>query len=228
MKALALGLLLLAGCSAKPAVTDAQQPLSAAEVSEALRDALGRSIARAVAYAAQPDGFYGDPGLRIELPPGTAKLQDRLRELGHAAQLDSAVLQLNRAAEQAAPRARQAFLKAITAMPIDDPFGVLNGGRDAATRLLREEAGDELYDEIEPAVRQALAATGAARAYADLAELYNGLPGVYDVDPDITAYLTAKTVDGLFVAMARQEGQIREIPAARATRLLRRVFGSLD
>jgi hypothetical protein len=225
---LALSLLLLVSCAEKQTVTDAYQPLSEAEVIEALRDALGRSIARAVAYAAMTDGFYANPGLGIDLPPGSEKMQDTLRKLGFGEQVDQAVLQMNRAAELAASRARQPFLKAITAMDIDDPFAVLNGGKDAATRLLMEEAGDELYAELEPVVADALDETGAARSYRDIAERYNGLPLVFDVDPDIAAYVTEKTLDGLFELMAQQEGQIRGIPAARSTRLMQRVFGSLD
>jgi len=225
---LALSLLLLMSCAAKQTVTDGYRPLTAAEVTEALRDALGRSIARSVAYAARTDGFYADPRLRIEFPPGTEKMQNTLRKLGMGEQIDLTVLQMNRAAELAASRARQPFLKAITAMDIDDPFDVLNGGKDAGTRLLREEAGDELWAELEPIVINALIETGAAQNYSDLAERYNGLPLVFDVDPDIAAYLSGKTVDGLLLLMAQQEGQIRSIPAARSTRLMRRVFGSLD
>jgi hypothetical protein len=201
---------------------------TAAEVTEALRDALGRSIARSIAYATTTDGFYGDPQIRVELPPGTEKMQNTLRKLGLGAQIDRTVLQINRAAELTASRARQPFLKAITAMDIDDPFEVLNGGQDAATRLLTEEAGDDLYAELEPIVASALNETGAAQNYRDLAERYGGLPLVFDVDPDIAAYVSEKTVDGLLVLMAQQEGQIRSISAARSTGLMRRVFGSLD
>jgi hypothetical protein len=225
---LALSLLLLVSCSAKQTVTDGYSPLTAAEVTEALRDALGRSIARGVAYAAVPGGFYDDPRLSIDFPPGTEKMQNTLGHLGLGAQIDRTVLQINRAAELTASRARQPFLKAITALDIDDPFEVLNGAQDAATRLLTEEAGDDLYAELEPIVANALIETGAAQNYSDLAERYSGLPLVFDVDPDIAAYVSEKTVDGLLVLMAQQEGQIRSIPAARSTRLMRRVFGSLD
>jgi len=225
---LALGLLLLVSCSAKQTVKDGYQPLTAAEVTEALRDVLGRSIARSVAFAAVSGGFYDDPRLRIEFPPGTEKMQNTLRKLGFGAQIDRTVLQMNRAAELTASRARQSFLKAITALDIDDPFDVLNGSKDAATRLLREESGDDLYAELEPFATNALIETGAAQSYRELAEYYNGLPLVFDVDADIAAYLSEKTAAGLFVLMAQQEGQIRSIPAARSTRLMKRVFGSLD
>jgi len=225
---LVLGLLLLVSCSAKQTVKDGYQPLTAAEVTEALRDALGRSIARSVAFAAVSGGFYDDPRLRIEFPPGTEKMQNALRKLGFGAQIDRTVLQMNRAAELTASRARQSFLKAITALDIDDPFDVLNGSKDAATRLLREESGDDLYAELEPFATNALIETGAAQSYRELAEHYNGLPLVFDVDADIAAYLSEKTAAGLFVLMAQQEGQIRSIPAARSTPLMKRVFGSLD
>ena len=67
MKAILLALLLVS-CSAKQSGPDGDSSLSSAEVTEALRDALGRSIARGAAYASITDGYYGDPRLRIELP----------------------------------------------------------------------------------------------------------------------------------------------------------------
>jgi len=49
-----------------------------------------------------------------------------------------------------------------------------------------------------------------------------------DVNPDRDQYATDKAVAGLFVLIAEEEANIRANPAARTTRLLQRVFGSLD
>jgi hypothetical protein len=51
---------------------------------------------------------------------------------------------------------------------------------------------------------------------------------VSDVDPDLEAYATDRAIAGLFVLIADEEASIRANPAARTTKLLRRVFGSLD
>jgi hypothetical protein len=54
------------------------------------------------------------------------------------------------------------------------------------------------------------------------------LPLTFKVDPDLAAYVTEKTIDGLFLLMVREEGYIRNLSSARSTRLMMRVFGSLD
>ena len=46
------------------------------------------------------------------------------------------------------------------------------------------------------------------------------------VNPDLEAYVTPKTVDGLFVLIDEEERKIRENPIARISELLRKVFGT--
>jgi hypothetical protein len=43
---------------------------------------------------------------------------------------------------------------------------------------------------------------------------------------DLDGYVTRKTLDGLFVMIAEEEGKIRENPLARSTDLLKKVFGA--
>lgn len=230
MKLLLPGLVMLAllGCSGIELQLPGSAPLTKAEVTQALKDALSRGIIRGVAVASRKNGFYGDPELRIELPDDVATMEKTLRKLGLGAQVDRAVLQLNRAAEEAASRAKPVFIKAITRMTVFDAFGILNGEQDAATRYLEVNTRAELSRQFQPVVAAALDETGATRYYGDIVERYNALPLVWDVDPDLTAYVTGKTIDGLFRLMAQEEARIRTNPAARGTFLLQRVFGSLD
>ena len=45
---------------------------------------------------------------------------------------------------------------------------------------------------------------------------------------DLDAYVTRKTLDGLFLKLADEERMIRENPVARSTDLLRKVFGGTN
>jgi hypothetical protein len=45
------------------------------------------------------------------------------------------------------------------------------------------------------------------------------------VNPDLTAYVTDKAIDGLFVMIAREELKIRKDPMARTSEILKKVFG---
>ena len=230
MKVLLIGLMVLSlfGCSGK----DLQEPglasLTEAEVTQALKDALSRGIARSALIGGRTDGYYANPNLMIELPEDARKLEKTLRKLGLGAQVDRSVLQLNRAAEKAASRAKTIFIKSITAMTIDDAFDILNGDQDAATSYLIDDSRDELYDAFRPIVVEALDETSATRYYSDIVKYYNALPLTYNVDPDLADYVTEKAIDGLFLLMAQEELRIRTISSARTSRLMKRVFGSLD
>jgi hypothetical protein len=238
MKIFLIGLTLLSlfGCSGKDLQALGQEldqglgqvPLTEAEVTQALRDALSRGIVRSAASAGRTDGYFANPSLKIGFPEDAEKLEKTLRKLGLGAQIDRSVLQLNRAAEKAAARAKPVFIKAITAMTIDDAFDILNGDQDAATQYLIDNSRDELYDQFRPIVVEALDETSATRYYRDIVKHYNALPLTFNVDPDLAGYVTEKAIDGLFLLMAQEEAHIRNLSSARSTRLMRRVFGSLD
>ena len=110
MKIFLTGLLLLSlyGCSGKDLQEFGQElglaPLTEAEVTQALKDALSRGIVRSAASAGRTNGYFTNPSLKIEFPQDARKLEKTLRKLGFGTQIDQAVLQLNRAAEKAAAR----------------------------------------------------------------------------------------------------------------------------
>jgi hypothetical protein len=66
----------------------------------------------------------------------------------------------------------------------------------------------------------------ATKYYADMVNIYNKLPLVQKVNPDLKEYATQKAIDGLFTLVAIEEKKIREDPAARVTDLLKKVFGN--
>ena len=205
-----------------------ESPLSEAEVSAALRDALGVGISKGTAIASAKNGYFGNPSLKIEFPREARKVEKALRRIGLGKDVDRFVRQLNRGAEKAATRAKPIFIDAIRAMTIRDAFEILNGDSDAATRYLMRNTGDELYAAFLPVVSETLRQTRATRYYDDIVRQYNRLPGVKKVNPDLDAYATEKAIQGLFLLIAEEEARIRANPAARTTELLRRVFGSLD
>ena len=45
---------------------------------------------------------------------------------------------------------------------------------------------------------------------------------------DIDGYVTGKTLDGLFLMIAREERKIRTDPVARSSELMQKVFGAYN
>ena len=233
---IALALTLLAGCSEREIRENYERfsasietaPLTETEVVAGLRDALARGISKGALIASAKNGYLDNSRLKIEFPQDVARVEQTLRQAGFGKEVDRFIRQLNRSAELAAAKAKPIFIKAITSMTIDDAFEILNGPPDAATRYLRRTTGDELRRQFLPVVGDKLDETSATRYYGDIVETYNRLPFVGKIDPDLVGYATDRAIDGLFVLIADEEANIRANPRARTTRLLSRVFGSLD
>lgn len=204
------------------------KPLTDAEVASGLKEALTVGIAKGASTAAQTDGYYKNSLIRIPFPQDVQKVESRLRALGMGSLVDDFVLSLNRAAEDAAQSAKPIFMDAIKQLTIRDVWGILTGGKDAATQYLKRTTSDQLLVAFTPQIQASLDKVNATKYYSDLMGAYNRLPLTQKVNPDLTGYATQKAMDGLFLLVAQEEANIRENPIARTTQLLKRVFARQD
>jgi Protein of unknown function (DUF4197) len=209
----------------QPTGNNTSTGLTATEIANGLKQALEVGISNGSAKASAVDGYFKNPLLKIAFPPEAQKVASTLRQVGFSRQVDDFELSLNRAAEDAAKRAKPVFIKAITSMSIQDAVGILRGDSTAATRYLRQSSGQQLVAEFTPIVDSTLRKNNATRLYSSLVSTYNQLPMVQKVNPNLTEYATNRAVDGLFILVAQEEKKIRENPLARVTDLLKRVFG---
>jgi hypothetical protein len=202
------------------------QSLSRSDATAGLRTALAQGAEKAVANLGRTDGFLGNAEVRIPLPGKLQKAQKTLSMLGLGQQTDQFITAMNRAAEAAVPEARPLLIDAVKHMSVADAKGILSGGSDAATQYFRRATSQRLTERFLPVVKN-------ATAKVDLAQRYNALAGKLEQfglvsadDATIEAYVTSKTLDGLFLMMAKEEAAIRENPVGQASKLLRRVFGA--
>jgi hypothetical protein len=221
---LALTSLLLMASGALHAAT----PMAAtkAETADGLKAALNQAVATAVTTLGKPDGFNGNPEVRIPLPGKLQKAAKKLRKLGMAKQTDALELAMNRAAEAAVPEARALFVDAIKQMSVTDAVALLRGPDDAATQYFRGAMSDKLAERFQPIVSKATESVQLAKQYNDVVGRASALGLVDQKDASLDAYVTRKAMDGLFLVMAREEAAIRKNPLGQASALLRKVFGS--
>lgn len=205
-----------------------QAPLTNEEVIRGLREALSLGSGNAADMASKADGFFRNPRLKIPFPPDAQKVKETAEKLGLQTQVDKFVMTLNRAAEEAAKEAAPIFLDAIKGLTIKDGFEILNGPNDAATSYLKSKTSSRLKSKFAPIVGHAIEKVQVTKYWKPLASKYNAVPGVKPVNPDLNAYVTEKAISGLFKLVANEERKIRADPAARATDLLKKVFGSRD
>ena len=198
--------------------------LSDGDIVSGLKEALNVGISNGSAEASKVDGFFKNELIKIAVPPEAKKVATTLRKMGMGAQVDKFTLSLNRAAEDAAKKSKPIFLKAITSMTIPDALTILKGSDDAATQYLKKTTNDDLYKTFFPVVDSTLNINKATEYYTELVTVYNKLPLVKKVNPNLKEYATQKTIDGLYILIAQEEKKIRVDPKARVTDLLKQVF----
>lgn len=202
-------------------------PLTQDQAAAGLREALTTGVTKAVQFASEPDGFNLNDDIRIGFPPDAQLVATTLGALpGGRVALEQATNLLNRAAEAAAPQAKTIFLDAVKNLTLTDALTLVTSGqKDAATQLLRKNSEAAVTAALRPSIVQSLDQVGANAAYGKLIARYNKIPLVTPAKTDLTDYVTAQTVDGLFILLAQQEAKIRQNPAAQTTAILQQVFG---
>lgn len=203
----------------------ANMGLSNDKIASGLKEALVKSTGTAVASTGQPDGYFKNPAIKIPLPGALQTAARGMRMMGMGAQLDELELSMNRAAEQAAPAAKQIFVKAITTMSFDDARKILSGSNTAATDYLKKTSSTELTQAFTPIVHTSMENVGVISQFNHIAQNSAAGPLLANQSFNLDGYVVGKALDGLFYMLAQEEKQIRADPAAQTTALLKEVFG---
>ena len=208
-------------------VLGGQQQVMAADATETsagLKETLTRGADSAVAQLGKPNGFLGDPRVRIPLPESARSAEKMMRTLGMKKQADELIETMNRAAELAVVEAKPILVDAVKKMSFSDARAILTGGDDAATQYFKRTTSGSLAERFLPIVKQ-------ATAKVDLTSKYNQYAGqaakvglLDKKDADLDLYVTQKAMDGLFLMIAEQEKAIRKDPIGTGSGLLKRVF----
>lgn len=208
-----------------PLATSLAASLGDAEIASGLKEALRLGSERVVGTLGRLDGFNKSPDVHIPLPGPLQTARKVLDAVGAGYLADDLELRLNRAAEQAVPKAQGLFADAIAQMTLEDARAIYNGPKDSATQYFRSKMSTPLVAAMRPIVDGELAQVGAIQSYEQMLGQYRALPFVPDVKANLTDYVLGKAVDGVFLYLGREEAAIRDNPAARTTTLLKRVFG---
>ncbi|MCW8923853.1 MAG: DUF4197 domain-containing protein [Gammaproteobacteria bacterium] len=203
--------------------------LSDEDITAGLKEALVKAADYSVDKLGRAGGFADNTKVRIPMPEKLSKLEKLLRKTGQDKYADEFVETMNHAAETSAGATLEILKTGVKNLTISDAKNILNGPDDAATQYLRKTGGAELTRQISPIVKDATGKTGVTRLYKKLYDNL-GFMGKYmkPEDYDIDAYVTNKTLDGIFVMIAEQEKMIRDNPLERTSDILKSVFGSTD
>jgi hypothetical protein len=208
-----------------------------------LKDALGNGVQHAISELGHDGGFLTNVAVRIPVPEKLQSVEKAARAMGQGALVDQFEATMNHAAEQAVPAAASVFGDAVKNMSIDDARAILTGPDDSATQYFKRTTATNLYALFLPIVQKATSANGVTSSYKQLTDKVNGaggsggmfgnLGGVANKYMgsdalDLDAYVTNKSLDGLFTMIAEEEKNIRQNPVARTTDLMKTVFGAVS
>ena len=215
----------------KTKTTETSNPLTNEEVIRGLKEALSQGIEKGANKASALDGFLKNDIIKLPFPPDALKVKDKALQLGLDSKVEKFEEVLNRSAEEAAKEAAPIFLSAIKNMSVQDGFSILKGGDNAATNYLKKNTSEKLYNAFFPKVEAAINSVNLTSYWTPLTKAYNKttfISGNEPINTDLNKYVTDRAISGLFVLIENEEKNIRKDPIARATDLLKKVFGSQD
>jgi len=189
-----------------------------------LKEALSVGTSKAIELVSQVDGYFGNEMIKILLPEKFEKIGSTLGKIGYQELVDDFVLNMNRAAEAAAPQAAAIFVEAIKTMSFQDARKILAGEDTAATEYFKEETSEDIYDVFKPVVSSTMNEVGVTSSFKTMMDKYASLPFMKKESFDLDEYVTNKALSGLFHMIGEEEKKIRTDPAARGTKLLEKVF----
>ena len=201
--------------------------LSNTEAKNGLKAALTQAVSQAVTSLSAMDGFFANPEVKIALPDSIKKVEKAMRMLGMGKQTDELVLKMNRAAEAAVPEAKSLFVDSVKKMSVTDAKNILTGGDDAATQFFKKTTSAPLMEKFLPIVKKATENVQLAEQYNKFSALGNKFGLVKKEQVNLEQYVTQKTLDGVFIMMAKEELAIRHNPVGQASKLLKKVFGAV-
>jgi hypothetical protein len=229
-----LTILLLGSCT----TTQVQQTLgvlsggggiTSSEAGNGLKEALTKGLITGIGILSKENGFYGNQLVRIPWPEEAQFVMDAMLKIGMKMQVDNVNLALNRAAERASAEALDVFVQTVKQMTLQDAMGILLGGDGAATNYLRRTTTPILTEKFRPIIESSLMATNATRLWSDAIDTYNKIPLVNKkVETDLTAFVTEKALEGVYVMVQEEENKIRNNISERTSPLLQKVFGYAD
>ena len=201
--------------------------LSNQDASRGLKTALEKGALAAVALLGRPDGFLGNPKVRIALPGYLEDASQLLKNFGQGKRIDELVTALNRAAEAAVPMGKDLLVGAVRAMNVSDAKNILQGGENAVTQFFAEKTRAPLGAKFLPVVTQATEKVGLAHKYNEFAGKAAGFGLVKKEDANIQHYVTGKSLDGLYLIIGEEEKKIRQDPVGTGNAILQKVFGAM-
>lgn len=202
--------------------------LSQEEAGNGLKEALNIGVDEAVNFLSRQDSYFKSQ-YKIILPSEAQKVTSKLKMVPGFADVEQQLIEkMNRAAEDAASKAKPIFGNAIKKMTFRDALNILMGNPDAATRYLESTTYDQLYAEFLPVIQASLDKVNAIEYWRTAVTAYNKIPFIEKTNPELDDHVNKTALKGLFSLVEIKEQKIRTDVNLRSSDLLKKVFARQD
>lgn len=199
-----------------------------AEIASGLKQALEIGVSEGADFLSKRDGYFKSE-YKILLPDNVQQVTDKLKVIPGFSDAENILLErINRAAEDAASSAKPIFVNAIKEMTFSDALNILMGPDNSATNYLHDKTSTPLYNEFLPIINNSLNKFNVLEYWRDAVTAYNKLPFVEKANPNLSGYVTAMALEGMYGMVEKKERQIRTDISSRTTDLLKKVFAKQD
>ncbi|HEY8102163.1 MAG TPA: DUF4197 domain-containing protein [Burkholderiaceae bacterium] len=202
--------------------------LSNRDAGSGLKAALEKGSVAAVGKLGVENGFLNNEKVKIPLPKILEQAKPLLKMTGHGQQLDELELAMNRAAESAVPLAKPLLLNAVKSMTITDAKNILTGGETSVTTFFKEKTASQLGIKFLPIVKSITDSSGLSSKYNKTMTQVAKFSNVPEQQTSVEAYVTQRTLDGLFYMIGEEEKSIRNDPIGTGSKIIAKVFGALN
>jgi hypothetical protein len=215
--------IILASCDTLKKVASAIAP-SEYEMALGLKDALSQGLFRSFDAFADPNG---NPLVKFVFPGDAAKIEKTLRDLGLDKTVDQVTGKFTRATSSAVRAAKPIFLQSVKEMNIKDAAKILvTDNTHAATEYFKTTMSPELMVAFRPIVDSSIKVEGANKDWKQITDVYNKIPLINKpLENNLTDFIAARAIDGMFGIVANEEEQIRTKYEFRKTDMMKKAFG---
>ena len=166
-------------------------------------------------------GFIKNQLAKIDLPPSLEIAAKLSKKFGGEKWANEIITSMNEAATKAVPSAANVFKNCIKNMNQNDVKKIIQGG--SFTQFLQKNSSKQLNKVFSPIISEMMSKNRFATAYNGLNSYIKNSQNVKNAkkilnqfsnnafdDEDLNAYITRKTLDGLFNVMQDKEKSLRD------------------
>lgn len=194
------------------------------EMITGLKDALSQGMFASFDAFNNPDA---NPVVQFAFPGDAAQIEKTLRDLGLTQVVNNATAKLTRAMGSAVTAAKPIFTSSLKQMTVKDALNILvTDNQQAATDYFKRTSRENLMTAFRPIVDSTVKLEKADADWRRIATAYNALPiSKTKLEPNITDFIAARTIDGMCKIMADEEVKIRTKYEFRKTDMMKKAFG---